>query len=279
MDGTSSQTIAVVAALCIYRHEVEVLNEKLQNGTAKPCFATALLEGISKKEYDLSETEKLMIFSTLLEAGSDTSRTAITQMVAAAAVFPDWAAKARSYLDQVCGSKAERLPTLADRNSLPYITAATKEVLRWRPFIQTGVPHELAQDDEYGGYRFPKGTLFVRNAYALALNENDYPDAMRFKPERFMDQDLNSPLKGHWSFGAGRRVCVGYNVGFNSVWLATACLLYCFDSAEDERQPIDTLSSNWDSVEEQPFAVKISPRSQAHVNLIQRVGADVLHIE
>ncbi|KAM5349119.1 hypothetical protein ACJ41O_008942 [Fusarium nematophilum] len=217
--------------LAIYQHEVDALSEKVKNGTAKPCFATALLEGTSKKEFDLTETEKLMIFSTLLEAGSDTSRTAITQMVAGAAAFPEWTATARAHLDEVCGYNAERLPSFADREKLPYIAAVVKETLRWRPFIQTGVPHELTQDDVYESYRFPAGTMFTWNAYALSLNENDYDDAVRFMPERFLDNDLKGPLKGHWSFG--RRVCVGYNVGFNNVWIAAACLLYCFEFEED----------------------------------------------
>lgn len=144
-----------------------------------------------------------MVFSTLLEAGSDTSRTATTQMIAGAAAYPEWAVKARALLDGVCGANAERLPNLGDREALPYITAAVKEALRWRPFLQTGVPHMLTEDDEYEGYKFPAGTLFTWNAYALALNENDYSDAERFKPERFMNEDLKNPLKGHWSFGTG----------------------------------------------------------------------------
>ena len=145
-----------------------------------------------------------MVFSTILEAGSDTSRTATTQMVAAAAAYPEWVKKAQVMLDEVCGHNAERLPTLADREQLPYITAAVKEALRWRPFVQTGVPHELTQDDEYGAYKFPKGTLFTWNAYALALREDEYKDASRFVPERYMNDDLKSPLKGHWSFGTGK---------------------------------------------------------------------------
>lgn len=160
-----------------------------------------------------------MIFSTLLEAGSDTSRTAITQMVAGAAAFPEWAATARAHLDEVCGYNAERLPSFADRENLPYITAVVKETLRWRPFIQTGVPHQLTQDDAYEGYRFPAGTLFTWNAYALSLNETDYKDAIRFMPERFLDKDLKSPLKGHWSFGTG----IVYPI--NVIWGTTCRLL------------------------------------------------------
>jgi hypothetical protein len=35
----------------------------------------------------------------------------------------------------------------------------------------------------------------------------------------------------------GRRVCVGYNVGANNIWIAIACLIYCFDITED---PVST---------------------------------------
>lgn len=162
-----------------------------------------MVAGAAKKEFTIDETEKLFVFSTLLEAGSDTSRNAITQSIAAMATYPDWVKKARGLLDDVCGANAERLPSLADRKQLPYISAVVKEVLRWRPFIQTGVPHMLEKDDEYEGYRFPAGTQFAWNAYAIALNENEYKDPFTFNPDRFMNSDLNNPLKGHWQFGTG----------------------------------------------------------------------------
>ncbi|KIV77300.1 hypothetical protein PV11_09107 [Exophiala sideris] len=258
--------------LQIYKQEVDGYMEKQKTGQAQPCFAGDIIEGTAKKEFQLDETEKLMVFSTILEAGSDTSRTATTQMCAAAAVYPDWVKKAQAYLDDVCGHNAERLPTLGDRDALPYITAAGKECLRWRPFVQTGVPHELTQDDEYEGYKFPAGTLFTWNAYAIALSENEYKDAHSFVPERYLNNDLKSPLKGHWSFGAGRRTCVGYNVGFNNLWIATACLLYCYDFEQNPAEPIDTYNSMWDSVDNPPFSLRMKPRSQAHIDLIQREG-------
>jgi hypothetical protein len=31
----------------------------------------------------------------------------------------------------------------------------------------------------------------------------------------------------------GRRICVGLNVGANNIWIAAACLLYCFNFEED----------------------------------------------
>ncbi|EOD43911.1 putative cytochrome p450 protein [Neofusicoccum parvum UCRNP2] len=259
-----------------YRREFNRFLEKMDAGTARPCFAVDLMQGALQKDFDMDETERLFVFATLLEAGSDTSRTVLTQIIAAAAVYPEWTRKARALLDEVCGPNADRLPSLADRPRLPYIMAVVKEGLRWRPFSQIGQPHMLEQDDEYEGYRFPAGTLFTWNAYAIALNDNEYPDAMRFLPERFMNADLDSPLKGHWTFGAGRRVCVGYNVGTNNLWIAAASLLYCFDFEQDPDHPIDTLNTNWEAHREAPFAAKIKVRSQAHAALIRREAAQAL---
>lgn len=188
----------------MFKKEVDQLNEKIDKGTARPCFAVDFLQGArSKKEYAMDETHQIYVLSGLIEAGSDTTRTAVIQMMAAAACYPEWAATARKLLDEVCGANAERLPVLADRPAIPYITAVMKETLRWRPFLQTGVPHVSTEDIEYEGYTIPAGSDFTWNAYNIALDEREYKDAKKFEPERFMNKDLNTFTKGHWGFGAG----------------------------------------------------------------------------
>ncbi|CZR56821.1 related to cytochrome P450 [Phialocephala subalpina] len=257
----------------MFQKEYDLLLSKMEKGTAKPCFAVDVLHGAAKKEFEISDIEKIYTWTSLVEAGSDTTRTAVLQTIAGAACYPSWAVKARALLDEVCGHKAERLPMLADRERLPYITAVVKETLRWRPFLQSGVPRVLTRDDEYEGYRFPAGTEFSWNAYSIALDEKEYKDAERFEPERFMNEDLNKPTKGHWSFGAGRRVCAGLNVGVNNIWIAAATVLYCFDIAEDPDHPIDQFNTLWEEPTKAPFKVKITPRSKAHIALIEREGA------
>lgn len=214
----------------MFQKEYNSLLDRMDKGIAKPCFAVDVLQGAAKNEFKIDETEKIYAWTSLIEAGSDTTRVAVLQMMAGAACYPAWAKKARTHLDEVCGSNAERLPALADRSKLPYITAVVKETLRWRPFLQSGVPHVLTRDDEYEGYKFPAGTEFSWNAYSIALNEEEYAEPLNFEPERFVNDDLNKPTKGHWAFGAGmltrkllhrddkltstgRRVCVGLNVG------------------------------------------------------------------
>jgi len=154
-----------------------------------------------------NETQQLFTLGTLMEAGSDTTRVSVGQLIAGAATYPDWVVRARAQLDEVCGSNADRLPSWEDKDKLPYIAAVVKEVFRWRPNIaEIGAPTSCTKDDEYEGYSFPAGTVFVWNAWAIALNPKEYEQPERFWPERFLNDDLNNGLKGHWAFGPGNPI-------------------------------------------------------------------------
>ncbi|KAF4555597.1 Cytochrome P450-like protein 29 [Elsinoe fawcettii] len=252
-----------------YKREVDLIEARLAKGEQKDCFATEFLAQC-EKDPSLDETTELFTFGSLMEAGSDTSKVTICQIIAGACTSPDWVVRARKQLDAVCGS-AGRLPNFEDKERLPYITAVVKEGFRWRPNIaEIGAPTVLIKDDEYEGYKFPKGTVFTWNAWAIALSEKEYEQPERFWPERFLNEDLGNPLKGHWAFGPGRRVCVGYHVGDSNVWIAAARLLYCFDFEEDKSNPIDTMSIPQFTQGKDPFAVKIKVRSEAHARLIER---------
>ncbi|EOD43786.1 putative cytochrome p450 protein [Neofusicoccum parvum UCRNP2] len=253
----------------VYKRELEAIKARMAAGTQRDCFAKDFLE--TKEAQDFGETQTLFVLGTLMEAGTDTSRLTVIDIVAGAAAYPDWVARARAQLDAVCGARAERLPGWDDRDRLPYITAVVKEGFRWRPNIaEMGVPTSLIRDDEYEGYRFPAGTVFTWNAWALALDPEEYPEPERFWPDRFLNEDLNNPMKGHWGFGPGRRVCVGWNVGEMNVWIAIARLLYCFDFEEDPNEPIDTMNIPQLNKGKAPFKVNIKPRSEEHADLIRR---------
>ncbi|PVH83864.1 cytochrome P450 [Cadophora sp. DSE1049] len=254
-----------------YKKEVDKLKKKIDEGTAEPCFAVDWFKA-HENEKDRPadwDVESYFVFGTLMEAGSDTSRVAIGQAVAAAAIYPEWVQKARAELDAVCGD-AERLPSFEDRKDIPYLTAVVKETLRWRPFIQAGVNRVLIKDDEYKGYKFPKGTVFTWNPWGIALNPAEYDQPLDFIPDRFLNEDLDNPLKGHWSFGAGRRVCAGWNVGDTNVWIVVSRLIYCFDFSQVPGNPIDTMNTPWMKHDGPSFQVNIKPRSEKHAALIER---------
>ena len=74
--------------------------------------------------------------------------------VAAMALFPEVQQRAQAELASVIGP--ERLPTIQDRELLPYVTALMTEVFRWKPVVPLGVPHRVMEDDEYMGYKLPE---------------------------------------------------------------------------------------------------------------------------
>lgn len=51
-------------------------------------------------------------------------------------LFPEIQIKIQEELDAVIGP--DRLPTIADRESLPYLNACVLETMRWNPSVNTG---------------------------------------------------------------------------------------------------------------------------------------------
>jgi cytochrome P450 len=86
----------------------------------------------SNEEEKFSSDEIAFIAGTLIEAGTDTTRTSLLSLIAGTAMYPDWTKRAREELDVVCGANAERLPSFEDYDKLPMIKAAIKEAVRWR---------------------------------------------------------------------------------------------------------------------------------------------------
>lgn len=78
-------------------------------------------------------------------------------------IYPDVQIKAQEEIDRVLGSN--QLPTFEDEKSLPYLMATVKETLRWHPVAPLPLPHVLTQEDEYKGYVFPTGSLFIANSW------------------------------------------------------------------------------------------------------------------
>ena len=80
-------------------------------------------------------------------------------------LHPEVQATAQKELDAVIGPN--RLPSFEDRNSLPYIAAICKEVLRWHPLGTTAFPHTIRQDDVVGPYFIPAGTIIFGHSWCV----------------------------------------------------------------------------------------------------------------
>lgn len=218
---------------------------------------------------------------SLLEAGSDTSANTLVGFIQAMVLFPSTQKRAQEELDRVCGNA--RLPDMDDIDNLPYIRACVKETLRWMPTAILGVPHRLIQDDEYMGYRLPAGASVMCNVWGIHMDENRHPDPRKFDPLRYIDDHTTSyesasaadaSQRDQFNFGAGRRICQGMHIADRTLLFAVSRLLWAFniekalDSEGKEVVPDPEKLTPGFLVHPEPFATRISPRSERHAEVL-----------
>jgi cytochrome P450 len=96
------------------------------------------------------------------EAASDTTASTLVGFLQAMVLFPEAQRKAQEEIDRVCG---DRMPELEDEPNMQYVRGTVKESLRWMPTAVLGMPHAVTEDDEYNGYRIPKGATVILNVW------------------------------------------------------------------------------------------------------------------
>ena len=176
-------------------------------------------------KYKGDNEEAMYLATSVMAAGGDNTRMTLNTFIMAIISHPEALQRAREETDIICGY-AKRLPSLADMSSMPYLSAMVKEVLRWRPTVPVVPQHELTEDLEFEGYHFPAGNDFLINSLAVSSN---FEDAEKFLPERWIDGNEVNAIADFWGFGGGRRICVGYKVAQQALFIAYARLVYCFD--------------------------------------------------
>ncbi|MCJ1382581.1 hypothetical protein MMC17_005694 [Xylographa soralifera] len=203
----------------------------VRNENAKPSFVRDTLLHPDVK-YKGDEEEAMYLATSVIAAGGDNTRMTLNTFIMAMVSNPVIFARARAEIDKVCVRDSSRLPGLDDIALLPYVSAIIKEVLRWRPTVPLVPPHQLTEDLLYGVYLFPKGVSFVLNTVAISREYNEWDN---FNPERWLDGNEDNVVHNLWAFGGGRRVCVGYKVAQQALFVAIARLIFCFDMSSVSR--------------------------------------------
>ncbi|KAH9920814.1 cytochrome P450 [Amylocystis lapponica] len=210
--------------MCNLPHEF--VKEQMAAGTSIPSFTSMHLQGDAtpEREYVIK-----MAASSIYSGGADTTVSAISSFFLAMTCYPEVQKKAQLEIDSVIGT--DTLPTLDDRDRLPYVRALWLEVLRWNPVAPLGVPHRLMEDDVYEGYFLPKGSLVIANIWTFLHDPEQYADPLEFKPERFLPSNGKEAERDPREvvFGFGRRICPGIQLADASVFLSCAMSLAVFN--------------------------------------------------
>ncbi|KAJ7935934.1 cytochrome P450, partial [Mycena leptocephala] len=242
-------------------------------GTAATSFTSLnlrALDDFTSGEREEQEAVVKAAAANMYAAGADTTVSALGTFILGMLMNPEAQKMAQAEIDSVVG--VGHLPDFADEAALPYVSAIVKEALRWRNVAPIAIPHYLAVDDEYQGYRIPAGSIVVGNVWF-----NIYPDPELFRPERFLlDGKLNPAIRDPETaaFGFGRRVCPGRHMAASSLWIAVASILSTLNinKAVDKNGNVVEPSYEYFSglvSTPLPFECALTPRSQQCVEVIQ----------
>ncbi|EPS96213.1 hypothetical protein FOMPIDRAFT_1032524 [Fomitopsis schrenkii] len=190
------------------------------------------------------------------------------------AVYPEVQSKAQAELDAVISR--DRLARIEDRSSLPYIEALIKELHRFRP-ITPLAPHTTLVDDEYKGYRIPKGSWVMANTRAIMHDASIFPHPERFWPERFLPEGAGCTADPReYSFGYGRRRCPGLSIAESALFISITHVLAVFKISHPVDEYGHVITEPAEFTDEHiahpyPFRCTIEPRSDAMVKLVAQM--------
>jgi cytochrome P450 len=171
----------------------------------------------------------------MIEAGSETTSSALNSAIKYLAAFPKAQQAAHAELSRVIGE--HRSPTFDDESSLPYIRAMVKEVLRIRPVTTLSSPHYTTVDVTYKEFFIPKNTIVSLSQYTIHYDPARWKDPETVEPSRYLNYPLTAGAyaagadadgRDHFDFGAGRRICPGMHLAENSLFITLAKILWAF---------------------------------------------------
>ncbi|KAM5539726.1 hypothetical protein V8D89_006539, partial [Ganoderma adspersum] len=251
---------------------------KMRGGSFEYSMATAMIQDAEGKGTFSPETDDMsrdVSASVYLGIPSQTL-TIFRIFLLAMALNPEAQKRAQAELDTVIGTN--RLPSLSDRDSLPNVEALVMECHRWNPIAPLAFPRTYTgEDDEYNGYRIPKGSLVIVNSWAFAHDPRNYTDPEKFMPGRYLTREgkLNPEVRDPrtFTFGYGRRICPGRHFGDASVWIAVASVLHTFNISpplDDKGETSVLIPKFTDGLlsAPEPFQCRITPRSSTAEALI-----------
>jgi cytochrome P450 len=231
---------ADVDRLRVDQEKIQTSNPKLAGLSGESVFYRAMRD----PKFDVPEYALISDALVFLAAGMDT--TAHTLTLLTFHLLRNNRKEEKKLLEEI----KKVLPHVDDETSsaklmqLPYLAATIKEALRH----SMGVPNGMRRIVPEGGHNvgevhIPAGTVIVHPNYVSHFNPDVFsPDPHEFRPERWLEADpqkLREMDRNSNPFLRGARACLGINLAYSELFMATAHLIRRFelsfvDAAEAE---------------------------------------------
>ncbi|KAI0829070.1 PAH-inducible cytochrome P450 monooxygenase PC-PAH 1 [Trametes gibbosa] len=207
----------------------------------------------------LSDSEMISQMATFLLAGHETTANSMTWMLYELARHPEYQSKMREEVRAIRARVAERGDSefsVSDLDSMTYVLAAMKEVLRLHPIVYTllrqstrddvlplSAPVTLATGEVVDELPIPKGTNCTISIWAYnRLPQIWGPDADEFNPTRWIEHEkLGQTYVGVTSnlmtFSAGLQACIGWRFSIIEMQAILVELIEQFEFTIPEDKP------------------------------------------
>ncbi|CAK1545867.1 unnamed protein product [Leptosia nina] len=214
-----------------------------------------------KKRSTYSADQLLMVCTDYTFPAASGTEQVLTMLIETMLLHPEVQDKIHEEIDRVVGR--DRLPSLDDRDKLPYTEACLREIMRYDTLVPLGVAHRSLKDTKLDGYSIPENTSVSVNLMSINLDEKIWGDPQNFRPERFIvDGKLQVSLDKSLPFGAGRRLCAGETFARQGMFLALAMFMQAFSVSTADGKPLKERSTRIQGIitTVPEFWVRVTPR-------------------
>ncbi|KAK9144126.1 hypothetical protein Sjap_004029 [Stephania japonica] len=212
----------------------------------------------------LSEEEIVSLCSEFLNAGTDTTSTALQWIMANLVKHQDVQEKVFDEIQRVVGEGEELREE--DLQRMTYLKAVVLEGLRRHPPGHFVLPHAVVEEVEVEGFVVPKGVSVNFMVAEMGWDKMVWDDPMEFKPERFLKEGFDFDITGSreikmMPFGAGRRICPGLGLALLHLEYFVANLVREFKWTAREGDVVDlSEKQEFTIVMKHPLWAHLTPR-------------------
>ncbi|KAH7684517.1 Protein CYP-14A3 [Aphelenchoides avenae] len=207
--------------------EVEKQENTFNQDTIPTNFVHAYLKEIAAGANPrLTRDEMISVTADLWSGGIEAPAVTILWAMMFMMKWPHVQRRAQDEIDSVVGR--DRLPEMADKPNLPYVSALIHEIFRFAN-VATIETHLSTAEQTLNGHVIPNGTLILPQYCSVMKSDPVFEDPEVFRPERFLVDDgksLNKALIARTiPFGIGQRQCPGEGLARMQQFLVVSALL------------------------------------------------------
>ncbi|CAI5448978.1 unnamed protein product [Caenorhabditis angaria] len=220
------------------------INEKLEtidyDNDEYSDYVEAFLKERKKHEHEPNfggyEMEQLeSVCFDLWLAGMETTSNTLYWALLYVLLNPEVREKIYEELDREIGS--DRIITTSDKSKLNYINATINESQRMANLLPFNLSRTTTCDVIINGHSVPKDTVIVPQISTVMYDENIFPNAMKFNPDRFLENGQLLKIEELVPFSIGKRQCLGEGLARMELFIFFANLFNQFDISLDSSNP------------------------------------------